>query len=497
MNQGSRPRLLIAGLRGGSGKTLVSLGLAAAWRKRGYSVAPFKKGPDYIDASWLTVAAGRPCRNLDLFFFSPATAVSSFLEGSRGTEVALIEGNRGLYDGMDPEGTYSSAELAKLLRAPVLLSVDATKTTRTAAALVLGCKTLDPDVPLAGVILNRCAGSRHESVLRQSIEGICGLPVLGAIPKLPEEVFPERHLGLVPPQETEESEGPLERVRRVAEEHLDLEGILEVARSAEQLERPRRNGPHRSGPERMPARESGPPQVRTVEPQQPGAPEAGTDDPGKPRARIGVFRDAAFQFYYPENLEALEEAGGELVEVSPLDAGALPAVDALYLGGGFPETLALGLSGNTSFMADVREAAVGGMPIYAECGGAVYLGRKLHYQGGEHEMVGFLPVEYGFQARPRGHGYTVLEVTGENPFYLPGETVRGHEFHYTYLLSPDSEGLSFVFRVHRGYGFDGRHDGLRLENVLASYTHVHALGTEGWAPSLLRAATRFKSRPAP
>ncbi|TFH67022.1 MAG: hypothetical protein E4G90_00510, partial [Gemmatimonadales bacterium] len=201
--QASVPRLLVAGLRGGGGKTLLSLGLAASFRSRGLVVAPFKKGPDYIDAAWLTRAAGRPCRNLDLFLFSPDVAKQSFLDASYGADVALIEGNRGLYDGMDPEGSYSSAELAKLLKAPVLLCIDVTKTTRTAAALILGLQTLDPEVPLAGVVLNRVAGERHESVLRETIEGICGIPVLGAIPRLPDDLFPERHLGLVPPQETD------------------------------------------------------------------------------------------------------------------------------------------------------------------------------------------------------------------------------------------------------------------------------------------------------
>ena len=224
--------MLVAGLRGGSGKTLISLGLAASWRKKGRSVAPFKKGPDYIDASWLSRAAARPCRNLDLFLLTPSTVLHSFLKGSSDMDVALIEGNRGLYDGRDPEGSFSSAELAKLLKAPVLLSVDVTKTTRTAAALILGCQTLDPDVPLKGVVLNRSAGSRHESVLRESIEGICGIPVLGGIPRLASDPLPERHLGLVPPQETEEVEGPLEKVREVAGKYLDLDGIFNLGREA-------------------------------------------------------------------------------------------------------------------------------------------------------------------------------------------------------------------------------------------------------------------------
>ncbi|MGW8265651.1 MAG: cobyrinate a,c-diamide synthase [Longimicrobiales bacterium] len=465
------PRLLVAGLRGGSGKTLLSLGLAASFRSGGLDVAPFKKGPDYIDASWLTRASGRPCRNLDLFLFSPPIALGSFARGAANADLALIEGNRGLFDGMDAEGTYSSAELAKLLRAPVLLTVDVTKTTRTAAAVILGCQTMDPHIPLAGVVLNRVAGSRHESVVRQAIEGICGLPVLGALPKLPDDLFPERHLGLIPPQETQEVQDPLARVADMAARYLDLAGILDVARRAPDLEVPQ-DGPR-------------------VQVEERNEPES-----DRPPPRIGVFVDEAFQFYYPENLEALSGAGGEIVEISPLSDRHLPPVDALYLGGGFPETLAAGLSGNRPFLDSVRRLAGEGLPIYAECGGAVYLGRTLEYAGESFGMAGVLPVDYGFQARPRGHGYTVLETIGENPFFEVGETLRGHEFHYTYLLHSDGQEASvrtFAFRVHRGYGFDGRSDGLVHGNVLASYTHIHALGVEAWAPSLVRAGIRFNA----
>jgi cobyrinic acid a,c-diamide synthase len=443
------------------------LGLAASFRSRGFKVAPFKKGPDYIDASWLTRASGRPCRNLDLFLFSQKAALSSFAYGVQDMDLAIIEGNRGLYDGMDAEGTFSSAELAKLLKAPVLLSVDVTKVTRTAAALVLGCQTMDTEVPLAGVVLNRVAGTRHETVLRESIEGTCGIPVLGAIPKLPEAIFPERHLGLVPPQESEETEDPISRVGEVAEKYLDLERILNMAQAADPLEIPRdRPRIHMESPER----------------------NEGSDAP-----RIGVFRDPAFQFYYPENLEALVQDGAQLVEISPLLDEAIPQVDGLYLGGGFPETLAPGLAENASFMASVRAAALDGMPIYAECGGAVYLGKQLHYQGRAFTMAGVLPVEFGFQPKPRGHGYTVLETVGENPFFALGENLRGHEFHYTYLMAPEAEALYFAFKVHRGHGFGSQLDGLKVGNVLASYTHLHALGTAGWAPALNRAALRFRT----
>jgi len=438
-------------------------------------VAPFKKGPDYIDASWLTRATGTPCRNLDLFFFSPEVALASFQRASAGADLALIEGNRGLFDGMDPQGTFSSAELAKLLACPVLLVVDVTKATRTAAAMVLGCQAMDPSVPLAGVVLNRVAGSRHETVLRTAIEGASGLPVVGAIPRLSDDPLPERHLGLVPPQETREAESPIARAGRIANAYLDLDRILNLAgEAASSLPEP---------PEPLRVHQETP-AVLSVD----GVPPA----PGPHSPRIGVFRDAAFQFYYPENLEALTGAGAEVVEISPLRDPELPGVNGLYLGGGFPETLAPELSRNHSFMESVRKAAQGGMPIYAECGGAVYLGEALLYKGTRYPLVGALPVTYGFQSKPRGHGYTSLETVRENPFFPVGHGLRGHEFHYTYLLSPEGADLEFAFKVHRGYGFDGEHDGLRSGSILASYTHIHALGTPEWAQAMVKAAARFR-----
>jgi cobyrinic acid a,c-diamide synthase len=456
------PRILIAGVRGGSGKTLVSLGLAAAWRKQGRRVASFKKGPDYIDAAWLSLAADQPCRNLDLFLMSPEAALRSFAGSSADSDVAVIEGNRGLYDGMDAQGSYSTAELAKLLQAPVVLCVDCTKATRTMAAVVLGCQRLDPQVPLRGVILNQVASARHESVLREAVEVTCGLPVLGAIPRIREQLFPERHLGLVPPLEHASA---VEQAADVAREHIDLEAVWELAQRAPALE---------------------PPSVSA----------AARDVSGAEVARIGVFRDAAFQFYYPDNLEALERLGARLIDVSPIRDAALPAVEALYIGGGFPETLAPALADNQPFLDSVRRSIERGLPVYAECGGTVYLGEKLLYEGKEYPMVGALPAVFAFRARPQGHGYTVLETVESNPFFAVGEPIRGHEFHYTYLQS-SAEGMTFAFRVHRGHAFDGERDGLCHRNVLACYTHVHALGTESWAPALVRAAARFRGTPAP
>ena len=459
----SIPRILIAGLRGGSGKTLVSLGVAAAWRKRGHKVGPYKKGPDYIDAAWLSMAAARPCRNLDLFLMSPEAVLGSFAGGFAGLDVAVIEGNRGLFDGLDAVGTCSTAELAKLLGTPVILAVDCTKSTRTIAALVLGCQRLDPNVNVAGVVLNRIGGPRHERVIREAIAEICGLSVLGVIRRIPEQLFPERHLGLLPPAEHGSLGDSIDRVAQVAADCFDLEGLWRIAHEAPSID------------------------ATSVQPLVSSA------APTSQSVRIGVFRDAAFQFYYPENLEALSASGAVVVEISPLGQTDLPEVDALYIGGGFPETAAPALAENRPFLDSLRRAIEMGLPVYAECGGAVFLGEKLLFNGGEHEMVGALPVVFAFQSKPRGHGYVELETVGDNPFYAVGQPIRGHEFHYTFMDSATSDDLSFAFRVRRGYGFDGRHDGLCHRNVLACYTHVHALGTDTWAPSLVRSARRFKA----
>jgi cobyrinic acid a,c-diamide synthase len=462
----SIPRILIAGLRGGSGKTLVSLGILAAWRKQGLNVAPFKKGPDYIDAAWLSAAAGKPCRNLDLFLMPIHSIVRSFVASAAEADMAVVEGNRGLFDGMDARGTYSTAELAKLLQTPVILSVDCTKSTRTVAAIVLGCQRFDPRVAVEGVILNRTAGSRHESVLREAVQEICGLPVLGAIPRIPYQLFPERHLGLVPPQEHNQLAGAIDHVADVAEQYLDLQAIANVALQAPKLELHGQDSSVRNG--------------------------------SNPQAvRIGVFRDAAFQFYYPENLDALVREGAGLIEISPLCDVVLPDVDALYIGGGFPETLALALAENKAFLESLRRRVETGLPVYAECGGAVFLGEKLIVDEKQYPMAGVLPVAFGFHAKPQGHGYTVLETVQKNPFFAVGSSLRGHEFHYTTMESPQAKDLTFAFKVRRGHGFDGRRDGLCRGNVLASYTHVHALGTESWAPSMVRAAAGFNSSVQP
>jgi len=427
-------------------------------------VVPFKKGPDYIDAAWLSLAAGRPCHNLDTFLMDREKVRGSFFRNALEGEISLIEGNRGLYDGVDAQGSHSTAELAKLLQAPVVLILDCDKVTRTAAAMVLGCQALDRQVALRGVILNRVARSRQEAVLRQAVESACGLPILGVVPRLEAYPFPERHLGLTPPQEHLRVREALSRAQETAEKYLDAHGLEKIAREAPPLDWA------------FPAEEASSDHRDGAEPPV-----------------IGILKDSAFQFYYPENLEALSRQGAKVLEISALDEKNLPAVDGLYIGGGFPETHAPGLAENSEFKRALREAAEDGLPIYAECGGLMYLGESLALEGKTYPMVGALPIGFGMERRPQGHGYTVLEVEEENPFFPVGREMRGHEFHYSRVLWVHGGDAYFAFRVKRGEGIDRKRDGLCHRGILATYSHIHALGCGDWAVSLVRNARRYRA----
>ncbi len=462
------PRVVIAALRGGSGKTVISIGAVAALRARGNPIAVFKKGPDYIDAGWLALAAGRPCFNLDTYLLSADSIRRSFCAHSGNTTLAVIEGNRGLYDGIDLDGATSTAELAKLLHAPVVMCVDCTKTTRTMAAVISGCARFDPGVTIGGVVLNRVAGARHESILRRSIEHYSGIPVIGAIPKLGQEFFPERHMGLVPTPEHAWAADSVAATAGIMAEHIDLQALVRIARAAPPV---------------------GPVCADTADDST-----RGPSGSAPVVARIGILRDSAFQFYYPENIEALKAAGAEIVYVSPLVGGTLPpALDALYIGGGFPETHGPELAANTRFSGELRRLVEGGFPVYAECGGLMYLGEELVVEGRRFPMTGVLPISFGLSKRPQGHGYTVVTVERDNPYFPLGAEIRGHEFHYSRVSRFSGGAGDLAFRMRRGSGiYEGR-DGIVYKNVLATYTHIHALGTPGWAGALVRNAVEYRS----
>ena len=447
----------MAGLGGGSGKTIVSLGLARAFRENGLAVQTFKKGPDYIDAKWLSLASQSDTTNLDPFLLSHDVLRNLFWSRARGADLALLEGNRGLYDGKDVQGSCSSAELAKLIKCPVIVVADCTKVTRTMAAVILGLRAFDPSVDIRGVILNRTAGCRHQNILRDSIEKYTDVKVLGILPKLAENPIPERHMGLI--SDAEHDRDPFTEIANLLRANADLDACLEIARSA---------------------------------PDVPGSvtemyrPSTGVD-----RVRIGVVRDAALWFYYQENFEALRCAGAELVEFSLLEDRVVPDVDALYMGGGFPETLAWGLADNVSMRTSVRGSVQAGMPVYAECGGLMYLSRELLFEGVTYPMAGVFPLTTKVFAKPQGHGYMSSLVTAANPFYAPQTRLTGHEFHYSRCVDADKI-ESFVFQVERGQGMLKGHDGVLTRNCLAGYTHMHALGNPDWAGNFVAAARIFR-----
>lgn len=452
------PRLVISAVGGDGGKTLLSLGLIADLRERGLTVAPFKKGPDYIDAAWLSLAAGRDARNLDTYLMGPEQTLRGFAQPLKGAQVAVIEGNRGLHDGMDAIGAHSTASLARLLAAPVVLVLDATKVTRTLAAVALGCQQLEPDVPLAAVVLNNVATSRHEIVARQSIETATGLPVVGAIRRRRGGgPLPDRHLGLVTPDEHRNAADAIVRAHRMVRDGVDVESLLSLARGAQHLE------------------------LDTVL----------SKTPIRSKVVIGVLRDAAFSFYYPENLESLEEAGATLRMISSLESSPIPRdIHGLYIGGGFPETHASQLADNEPLLTSLKAAAERGLPIYAECGGLMLLSRSITWNEETFPMAGVFDVDVEVCRRPQGHGYCEVRVDRPNPFFEMGVTIKGHEFHYSTIKSPKNAETAYA--VERGTGCFDKRDGLNYKNVLASYAHLHALGVPEWSQGFVRQASRYR-----
>jgi cobyrinic acid a,c-diamide synthase len=455
------PRVLIAGTGGDCGKTVVALGLAAAWRREGCAVVPFKKGPDYIDAAWLSLASGRPARNLDTWMMGAEGALGSFAANAVSGGMHLIEGNRGLYDGEDAQGTHSSAQLAKLLGSPVVLILPANKMTRTVAAIALGMKLMDPALNFAGAIINRVATARQETVVRAAVEAETGLPVLGAIPRADENLLPGRHLGLVTPQEHARAGQAVNAAADLISRSIDMKRLRAIAETAalNPIALPH-NGSRRF---------TGSAEARGL--------------------KIGHFKSAAFTFYYPENLEAIEQTGAEIVAVDPLQDEKLPPVDALYIGGGFPETHAAQLANNASFRLSVAAAARDGLPVWAECGGLMFLARTIQWKDSRYPMADFLPVDVILGDKPAGHGYEEIVVDRANPFIKPGTPLRGHEFHYSQIAG--AERLETAFEVRRGVGLGNGRDGIVMNRVLASYMHIHSLAAPEWGNWLVEAARKY------
>ena len=452
--------LFVSAAHKSSGKTTISVGLAAALAARSLGVQTFKKGPDYIDPMWLSLASGRPCRNLDFHLMTRAEIRSGFVRHASVAGVSLIEGNKGLYDGLDLDGSNSNAALASLLGSPVVLVLDARGMTRGVAPLILGYEAFDPAVRIAGVILNNLGGARHEAKLRAVIEHYTDCTVVGAVPRDERLAITERHLGLIPSNEAASAAEVVRTLGEAIAAHVDLDRLLAIARTAVPLA-----------------------QLR-LEPELPH------DTPGT-RVRVGIARDAAFGFYYADDLDAIEAAGAELVPIDMLATARLPQIDALVIGGGFPETQLRALEANEPLRREVKAAIESGLPAYAECGGLMYLARSVFWRGETARMVGVIPGDVVMHARPVGRGYTRLAAAGAGAWLdlRPDQEIAAHEFHYSSLENLP-EGLEFAFRVTRGHGVDGRRDGIVIGNLLATYCHLRGAGKRGWARALVGAARR-------
>jgi cobyrinic acid a,c-diamide synthase len=444
-----------------SGKTTLAIGLCAALRQEGLTVQPFKKGPDYIDPLWLSAAAGRACLNLDFYTMPQREITEGFARALEGAGIGVIEGNKGLYDGMALDGSDSNAAMAKLLGAPVILVIDVRGITRGIAPLLLGYQTFDPEVKIAGVILNRVGGARQEGKLRNVIEHYTDLPVVGAVANDRALTIEERHLGLVPSNEAGEAQRQIERLGQAVAGQVDLNRVRAIAADVPPVPAP--------VPREMAVGEQAP-------------------------VRIGYARDRAFGFYYPDDLAAMEAQGAELVPFDTLQDSHLPQVDGLFLGGGFPEIAMEELGANDSMRAEIHRFIEEGGPVYAECGGLMYLARSLRWRGKSCPMVGIIPGDAVMHERPQGRGYVRLRETGEMPWPNPGDgenEIPAHEFHYSSLENLDP-GIIYAYEVVRGTGVDGRHDGIVYKNLLANYTHLRNVGGNRWTSRFLAQVRRVK-----
>ena len=433
-----------------SGKTTLSIGLCAALREQGHVVQPFKKGPDYIDPLWLAQAAGRACYNLDFYTMQRSEIGDLFARAMRGADIGVIEGNKGLYDGLALDGSNSNAALAAQLGSPIVLVLDSQGMTRGVAPLILGYQAFDPAIRIAGVILNKVGGRRHEAKLRAVIEHYTDVKVLGSVQRDPDLQIDERHLGLVPSNELVGSPAHIAKMARQLREQVDLDALRAVADAA-------------------------PPVAQPVANQSRGQRAADLT--------IAYAVDSAFGFYYAGDLEGLRAAGANLVPFSPLEDRELPVCDGLFLGGGFPETHMDALETNHAMRVDIAGFINRGGPVYAECGGLMYLCEDLTWQGNTRKLCGVIPAGVQMHDRPQGRGYVRLRETTAHPWPRLGQTLTetsAHEFHYSALTAlPD--GLEFAYDVERGFGLDGKRDGIVYRNLLASYAHLRNTQAHPWA----------------
>lgn len=444
------PRFMIAAAHKSSGKTVVSTGLVRAFQKRGLKVQAFKKGPDYIDPLWLSTAGKSSCYNLDFNTMDRDELLKFFVNRAAGKDITVIEANKGLFDGVDIRGSDSNAEMAKVLGIPVVLVIDCVGMTRGIAPLLQGYVNFDPDVRIAGVILNRVGGPRHEAKLREAVETFTDLPVLGAIRRSADMIIDERHLGLITPLENPETEAWIDLVAELVAEQCDLDALIEAANLVQPLEADAQDTPRRIAE----------------------------------GLKIAIARDSAFGFYYADDLETFEEAGATLVPVDTLNDTSLPEVDALFIGGGFPETHMKKLQANTEMRKAIHSALTKGLPCYAECGGLMYLCNSIRWGEDQAEMVGFFDATSAMHAKPQGRGYVRFQRKENHPWGTSGIEYHAHEFHYA-RIEKSSE-TNFTRDIKRGFGTDGTSDAIHKANTLAGFVHMRHTQKSQWVHDFLQ-----------
>lgn len=448
------PRVMLSAVRSRTGKTTISIGLMRALTNRGYKVQPYKVGPDFIDPSFHHFATGRHSRNLDSFMFK-ANILETFQRNFKNADIAIIEGTMGLYDSHDAiDEKGSSAEISKILKSPVLLIADVERMSRTVAPLLMGYKVFDKDVNIQGVILNRVGNPRHARKAKLAAEKLARIKVFGVIPRQ-DVVIPDRHLGLIPAHERDEFVEIFDKLAELVEKHVDVDGIIKVAEKAEELDE--------------------------VD-EHPVFREENID------VKLGVIMDRAFSFYYQDTLDAFSSKA-KVVYIDALNDKKLPDIDALYIGGGFPEVFAKELEDNKKLREQIYEFCESNKPVYAECGGLMYLGESIVVNKGEYEMVGFLPLKTEMHKRFQAHGYSIYKVIKNNILSRRGDTLVGHEFHYSKVLP--LKNLNFAFKVKRGFGIEG-YDGIVLNNTLATYIHIHVLSYPQMVYNLIKAAKKAR-----
>ena len=441
-------KFLISSTKKSSGKTIVSIGLAGLATKLGYAVQTFKKGPDFIDPSWLNYASKKPCYNLDFNTMSDEEIKRMYKNKSIHSDIGIVEGTKGLFDGVATDGSDSNAQLAKLLKAEVILIIDCQGITRGIAPLMLGYKNFDKKINIKRVILNNVATTRHESKLLASISMYTDLTVLGSLPHI-QEVVNERHLGLVPTFQEKNKKRILSKIISITKENIDYKKLYPIKKNNKKVKKS---------------------STRPISKRN--------------KLRIGIAFDSSFGFYYQDDLDIIQKYGHKIKKINLIKDSELPKIDGLIIGGGFPEIQASELEKNSSMRSSIKDAVENDLPVYAECGGLMYLCNKLRFNNKTTKMCNVFDINVDMNNKPIGRGYTIVEAVPNHPWGLEVKDIHAHEFHYSSVKNNNKK-YTYAFNIKRGHGINGKRDGLLHKNALASFTHLRSTECFNWVKYFL------------